>query len=311
MRPQQVAEHRGTFLLGAIVGVPVIVHRPRVDGLRRFQMIQPGGRIGQGTDQIGRDPAHFDQRRVGRQPGDAPLVVRDIHPPLHGEPVLARTRDLVGFRTHDAPRHIHPHDAVGHVETEAEVDAFLGADRQLVDGVDDLDVVPQSVNADLAGQLAAARRFGFDQQRSDQGPAFLDGDLHGAAPLQSFQVAAGQVEVIVQRRGRGGVHVLVAVIRQAGDGAGLLVHAHGQGATDCRSGTRQRVAFGLRALELWRFRRAFGDVEPPADSRPPSTAEIRVRPWSAVAQGRAESAVRDDLTTSPAVDNSLGTTTSA
>ena len=45
----------------------------------------------------------------------------------------------------------------GHVEAEAEVDAFLGAHRELVHGVDDLHVVEAVHDPHFAQQALAAR----------------------------------------------------------------------------------------------------------------------------------------------------------
>ena len=107
------------------------------------------------------------------------------------------------------------------------MDAFLLADWFLIDNVDDIDTVQSFDDAQLARELVASRSVGFNHERGHQRAGFPGGNLHRAVSFQPFEVAAGQVKVIVQRSFRLGivqlhVHGLAA---EAHDGAGLIVHA--------------------------------------------------------------------------------------
>ena len=104
------------------------------------------------------------------------------------------------------------------------------------------------MEAVLARQFAAAGRVGFDQQRGDKRALFLHGDLHRAVALQTLEVAAGKIEVVVQRRGGLRVHEFVVADNQAGDGAGLFVETQVQAFAHGRVGGGQRHTFRLDTL---------------------------------------------------------------
>ena len=106
----------------------------------------------------------FDQRRIQGGPGHAVLPVRHIDPAAHGEPVLARPGQLVDFRPNDRPGNVHPHRAAGHVESEAQMHAFLLTHCRLVERIDDVHPVQPVDHANLAAQLRAAGRVGLDEQ---------------------------------------------------------------------------------------------------------------------------------------------------
>ena len=172
--------------------------------------------------------------------------------------------------------------AAGHVEAEAEVDAFLGAHRELVHGVDDLHVVEAVHDPHFAQQALAARGVGFDEQRGDQRAALLDADAGRAVALQVLEVGAGQVEVIVQGGGGFGIDQLPVqqAAEQARDAAGALVNFHGE--------VRVRQGGALRLHCAAPRGRAGFDPEPPGrEGRhvgAPGTPDHR---WRAAATARA------------------------
>ena len=164
VRINEVAEHSLAVLLGAVVGVPVIVHGPGVEGRGWLDLVLPGAGVRKRADEVRGEAADFHQRRVGREPGDTIILVGDVHVALDGEPVLAGAENLVGLRPYHAPGHVHAHYAIRHVEGEAEMNPFLGAHRLLVHGVNDLDVVTQRVEAIFAGEFVAGGRVRLDEE---------------------------------------------------------------------------------------------------------------------------------------------------
>ena len=80
MRTQHEAEHDRAFLVGAVVGAPVVVHRPRVELLRRLDLLAPDVGIGLRVEQRRGDAADLHQRRVERDPGHAEVGVGHVGP---------------------------------------------------------------------------------------------------------------------------------------------------------------------------------------------------------------------------------------
>ena len=87
------------------------------------------------------EDAGLAQGGVDRRPGDAVSLVRDVDPAADGEIVLARPGQLVLLGPDDGQRRVHAHDALRHVEGEAEVDAFGRAGLFLVHHVQQIDMV--------------------------------------------------------------------------------------------------------------------------------------------------------------------------
>ena len=84
------------------------------------------------------------------EPTNAKLLIRDVGPATDGEPVFAGAGDLVDFRPHYAPGDVHAHHTVGHVEGEAQVNAFFFTHRLLIDHVDQINAVEAIDDANFA-----------------------------------------------------------------------------------------------------------------------------------------------------------------
>ena len=125
MRPQGEAERHRTFLVGAIIGAPVVVHRPHVECLRRLHRLAPHRRIGLGIEERGGDAAHLDERRVEGGPGDTVVLIRHFDPASDTEPVLAGAGYEVLVGAHPGEGNIYPYLATRHGEGEGDVDALL------------------------------------------------------------------------------------------------------------------------------------------------------------------------------------------
>ena len=137
VRPDHVAEDGRAFLLGAVVRVPVVIHRPRVDRRRRFDLVHPRGGSESEPIRLAVMPPISTSGASG---------VNQVTPKSSLEMSTQRctlnqfcTRRGSGRLRAGRRPTAHPSArAVRHLEAEPEMDAFLRADRQLVDRVDNL-----------------------------------------------------------------------------------------------------------------------------------------------------------------------------
>ena len=66
VRADGIVENRFPLLFGAVIGVPMVVHHPRINRGGRLDRGQVGRGIRLRTGQVRRQPADFQQRRFGR-----------------------------------------------------------------------------------------------------------------------------------------------------------------------------------------------------------------------------------------------------
>ena len=206
-----VTERGRPLLVGLVVRVPVVVHHPGIDGLRRPDVGEKTLGLLLESGQVRRQTTNLDQRGINRGPRHAQMVVRYVHESLDREPVLACAGNLIHLGPNHRPRDVHPHHALGHAEAEPEMHALLRANRLLIDHVDDFHAVQSVDNADLADQPVAAGGVGGDFQGRHQRAALHDANLHRAVVLGILDVSAGQIDVAVQPdAGRGIDEFLIA-----------------------------------------------------------------------------------------------------
>src|ERR1039457_5299154 len=98
MRPKTVMEPSRSFLVSAIIRMPMIVHHPGIESSLRRDDFQISIRVRLTARQVGRESAQFHQRSVGGGPSHTLLCIRDVHPALDREPVLAGAGQLIYFR---------------------------------------------------------------------------------------------------------------------------------------------------------------------------------------------------------------------
>ncbi len=75
VRSQDETEPGWTFLVGPVIGTPMVVHGPRIKRLRALDLFAPNFRVGLGIEQRRGDSADFDQGRVQCHPGNSHLIV--------------------------------------------------------------------------------------------------------------------------------------------------------------------------------------------------------------------------------------------
>ena len=188
-------------------------------------MLPPGEAHAVAHD-VGGQIAELNQWGFDGRPRDAFVGVGDINPALKRQPITVGAGNLVGFGSHHAPRNVHMCCAVGDIECETDMHAFLGPRGDLIERVGDLHEGLPGGDANFTGQFVAAFRLGFHRERCDQRTILLDlnDDIGGRGVLVGG-VSAVQIAVAVQRVRRIQIHKLVpaALVHQAGDVAGLRI----------------------------------------------------------------------------------------
>ena len=201
-------------------------------------------RIGLRAEHGCRYISDFDQWRIERHPGYAPIRIRHINPAAHRQPVLAGTRKLIQFRPHHRQRNIEAHLPAGDRKWKRKLQALLGLMlRKLpalvansgmriqrrplfVYGVGQLNPISTCSEAHPSHQASATRRTGFNTDRCDQRALLLDDDLHRAASLYFGEVFSSQKQVFIHCLALTAIDqiVMASVQRQLDDVPGCRIN---------------------------------------------------------------------------------------
>src|SRR5579859_8084784 len=106
MQTKRISKLSDPILMRAVIRSPMIVHGPGIELLRGLNMLTPNVRMGLRAKHGGRKKAYFNQRRVKCRTGHSVVRICNIDPPAHRQPILARSRKLIKFGTHDCKRDI-------------------------------------------------------------------------------------------------------------------------------------------------------------------------------------------------------------
>jgi len=124
MRAKRIPKLDESILIRAVIRSPMIVDHPGIKLLRGLNMLTPNLRMGLRAQHGGRQSADFSQRRIKCRTSDAVLCICYVDPAAHRQPVLARSRKLINFRTHYCKRNVDVNLTVLEWQTEMRIARF-------------------------------------------------------------------------------------------------------------------------------------------------------------------------------------------